>query len=55
MFVPKDRSNDERNAAGDGLGSYNDNPALLKGEVPYYVVFAVFKDNSRGMGAAVKK
>jgi hypothetical protein len=54
MFVPKDRSNEERDAAGDGLGSYNDNPALLKGAVPYYIVFAVFKDKSRGMGAVLK-
>jgi hypothetical protein len=54
LFVPKDRSNEERDAAGDGLGSYNDNPVLLKGAVPYYIVFAVFKDKSRGMGAVVK-
>jgi len=54
MFVPKDRSNEERDAAGDGLGSNNDNPVLLKGAVPYYIVFAVFKDKSRGMGAVVK-
>jgi hypothetical protein len=55
LFVPKDRSNEERDAAGDGLGSYNDNPALLKGAVPYYIVFAVFKDKSRGMGAVLKR
>ena len=54
IFVPKDRSNEERDAAGDGLGSYNDNPVLLKGPVTYYVVFAVFKDKSRGIGAVVK-
>jgi hypothetical protein len=54
LYVPKDRSNEERDAAGDGLGSYNDNPVLLKGAVPYYIVFAVFKDKSRGMGAVVK-
>jgi hypothetical protein len=54
MFVPKDRSNEERDAAGDGLGSHNDNPVLLKGPVTYYIVFAVFKDKSRGMGAVVK-
>jgi len=54
LFVPKNRSNEERDAAGDGLGSYNDNPVLLKGAVPYYIVFAVFKDKSRGIGAVVK-
>jgi uncharacterized lipoprotein NlpE involved in copper resistance len=54
MFVPKDRSNEDRDAAGDGLGSYNDNPVLLKGAQTYYIVFAVFKDKSRGMGAVVK-
>jgi hypothetical protein len=54
LFVPKDRSNEERDAAGDGLGSHNDNPVLLKGAVPYYIVFAVFKDKSRGVGAVVK-
>jgi hypothetical protein len=54
MFLPKDRSNEERDAAGDGLGGYNDYPALLKGAVPYYIVFAVFKDKSRGMGAVLK-
>jgi len=54
MFVPKDRSDEERDAAKDGLGSCNDNPVLLKGAVPYYIVFAVFKDKSRGMGAVVK-
>jgi hypothetical protein len=55
LFVPKDRSDEERDAAKDGLGSCNDNPVLLKGAVPYYVVFAVFKDKSRGMGAVLKK
>jgi hypothetical protein len=55
LFVPKNRSDEERDAAGDGLGSSNDNPVLLKGAVPYYVVFAVFKDKSRGMGAVLKK
>jgi len=54
LFVPKDRSDEERDAAGDGLGSCNDNPVLLKGAVPYYIVFAVFKDKSRGVGAVVK-
>jgi len=54
MFVPKDRSDEERDAAKDGLGSCNDNPVLLKGAVPYYIVFAVFKDKSRGIGAVVK-
>jgi hypothetical protein len=55
LFVPKDRSDEERDAAKDGLGSCNDNPVLLKGAVPYYVVFAVFKDKSRGVGAVLKK
>jgi len=55
LFVPKDRSDEERDAAKDGLGSCNDNPVLLKGAVPYYIVFAVFKDKSRGMGAVLKK
>jgi len=54
LFVPKDRSDEARDAAKDGLGSCNDNPVLLKGAVPYYIVFAVFKDKSRGMGAVVK-
>jgi len=54
LFVPKDRSDEERDAAKDGLGSCNDNPVLLKGAVPYYIVFAVFKDKSRGIGAVVK-
>ncbi|MDR2701002.1 MAG: hypothetical protein LBB72_01060 [Spirochaetaceae bacterium] len=55
LYVPMDRSNEERDAAGDGLGSYNDNPVLLKGAVPYYIVFAVFKDKTRGMGAVIKE
>jgi len=55
LFVPKDRSDEQRDAAKDGLGSCNDNPVLLKGAVPYYVVFAVFKDKTRGMGAVLKK
>jgi len=55
LFVPKTRSDEERDAAGDGLGSSNDNPVLLKGAVSYYVVLAVFKDKTRGMGAVVKK
>jgi len=54
LFTPKNRSDEERDAAKDGYGSNNDNPVLLKGPVPYYVVFAVFKDKSRGMGAVVK-
>ena len=54
LFVPMDRSNEVRDAAGDGLGSYNDNPVLLKGAQTYYIVFAVFKDRSRGIGAVVK-
>ena len=54
IFVPMDRSNEMRDAAGDGLGSVNDNPVLLKGSVPYYVVLVIFKDGSRGIGAVVK-
>jgi len=54
LFVPKDRTDEERDAAADGLGSNNDNPVLLKGSVTYYIVFAVFKDKTRGMGAVVK-
>jgi hypothetical protein len=54
LYVPKDRSPEDANAAGDGLGNYNDNPVLLKGPVTYNVVFAVFKDKSRGMGAVIK-
>jgi len=54
LFTPMNRSDEERDAAKDGLGSNNDNPVLLKGAVSYYVVFAVFKDKSRGMGAVVK-
>jgi len=54
LFTPKNRSDEERDAAKDGYGSNNDNPVLLKGSVPYYIVFAVFKDKSRGMGAVLK-
>jgi len=54
LYVPPGRSNEERDAAGDGLGSVNDNPVLLKGVNTYYVVFAVMKDRSRVMGAVVK-
>ena len=54
IFTPMSRSDEERDAAGDGLGSNNDNPVLLKGAVPYYIVFAVMKDNSRAVGAVVK-
>jgi len=54
LFTPMNRSDEERDAAKDGLGSNNDNPVLLKGAVPYYIVLAVFKDKSRGMGAVVK-
>jgi hypothetical protein len=53
-YTPKDRSNEERDTAKDGLGGNNDNPVLLKGEIPYYIVFAVMNDNSRAMGAVVK-
>jgi hypothetical protein len=54
MFVPMDRSDEQRDAARDGLGSNNDNPVLLKGDATYYIVFAVFKDRSRGIGAVLK-
>jgi hypothetical protein len=54
MYTPMDRSDEAAEAAGDGLGSNNGNPVLLKGAQTYYVVFAVFKDRSRGIGAAVK-
>jgi len=54
MYTPMDRSDEAADAAGDGLGSNNGNPVLLKGAQTYYVVFAVFKDRSRGIGAAVK-
>ncbi|MDR0314085.1 MAG: hypothetical protein LBI14_10885 [Treponema sp.] len=54
MFVPMDRSDEARDAARDGMGSNNDNPVLLKGDVGYYIVFAVFKDRSRGIGAVLK-
>ena len=54
MYVPLDRSNEQRDAAGDGLGSVNDNPVLLKGSGTYYVVLVIFNDNSRGIGAVVK-
>jgi len=54
LFTPKNRSDIERDAAKDGYGSNNDNPVLLKGPVSYYVVFAIFKDKSRGMGAVIK-
>ena len=54
LFTPMDRSDEARNAAGDGLGSNNDNPVLLGGTNTYYIVFAVMKDRSRAMGAVVK-
>jgi len=59
LYVPKNRSDEERDAAKDGLGSNNDNPVLLKGAQTYYIVFAVFKNRDsdgliRGMGAVVK-
>ena len=54
LFVPRDRSDEAAAAAGDGLGSNNGNPVLLGNASAYYVVFAVFKDRSRGMGAVVK-
>ena len=54
MYTPMDRSDEAAEAAGDGLGSNNGNPVLLKGAQTYYIVFAVFKDRSRGMGAVVK-
>jgi hypothetical protein len=54
IYVPMDRSDEAANAANDGLGSNNGNPVLLKGAQTYYIVFAVFKDRSRGVGAVVK-
>jgi hypothetical protein len=54
VFTPMDRSDEAADAAGDGLGSNNGNPVLLKGPVSYYVVFAVMKDRTRAMGAVVK-
>ena len=54
LYTPMARSDEQRDAAGDGLGSNNDNPVLLKGPVTYYIVFAVMKDRSRAMGAVVK-
>jgi hypothetical protein len=54
MYMPLDRSPETAEAAGDGLGNFNDNPVVLKGAVPYYIVFAVFKDKTRGMGAVLK-
>jgi len=55
LFVPMDRSDEAANAAGDGLGSNNGNPVLLKGAQTYYIVFAVLKDRSRAVGAVVKQ
>jgi len=54
MYTPMARSDEEAAAAGDGLGSNNDNPVLLKGAKTYYIVFAVMNDRSRAMGAVVK-
>jgi hypothetical protein len=54
LFTPRNRSDEERDAARDGLGSNNDNPVLLRGPVSYYIVFAVMNDRSRAMGAVVK-
>ena len=54
LYVPMDRSDEAAAAAGDGLGSVNGNPALLKGATTYYIVFAYFKDRTRGLGAVVK-
>ncbi|MCL2065988.1 MAG: hypothetical protein FWG99_00790 [Treponema sp.] len=54
LYTPLSRSDEEAAAAGDGLGSNNDNPVLLKGPATYYVVFAVMNDRSRAMGAVVK-
>jgi hypothetical protein len=54
LFTPMNRSDEARDAAGDGLGSNNDNPVLLGGPVSYYIVFAVMRDRSRAMGAVLK-
>jgi len=51
LYVPMNRSDAARDAARDGLGSNNDNPVLLNGAQTYYIVFAVFRDGSRGLGA----
>jgi len=53
LFVPMNRSDEARDAAGDGLGSNNDNPVLLRPGT-YYIVFAVMKDRTRAMGAVLK-
>ena len=54
LFVPMNRTDEARDAAGDGLGSNNDNPVLIRGAGTYYVVFAVMKDRTRAMGAVFK-
>ncbi|MCL2244745.1 MAG: hypothetical protein FWC03_09835 [Treponema sp.] len=54
VFTPMARSDEEAEAAGDGLGSNNGNPVLIGGVNTYYVVFAVMNDRSRAMGAVVK-
>ncbi|MCL2276995.1 MAG: hypothetical protein FWC21_03775 [Treponema sp.] len=51
LYTPMNRSDEARDAAGDGLGSNNDNPVLLGGNGTYYIIFAVMKDNTRAMGA----
>ena len=53
IYVAPDRTDEARDAAGDGLGSVNDNPALLKGARPYLVVLAIYKDGSKGIGAVL--
>ena len=53
FFTPMARTDEEADAAGDGLGSNNGNPVLLKAGT-YYIVFAVMNDRSRAMGAVAK-
>ena len=53
LFVPMNRTDEARDEAGDGLGSNNDNPVLLRPGT-YYIVFAVMKDRTRAMGAVLK-
>jgi len=54
LYTPPARVPEVATAAGDGLGGNDDNPVLLKGAVPYYIVFAVLEGGRRAMGAIVK-
>ena len=53
LITPANRSDEARDAARDGLGSYNDNPAL-RSPGTYYIVFAVMNDRTRAIGAVLK-